>query len=191
MKKEKFRSYHAPTIKKIIEGLKPPSPLKDESSKVTKIGNSYFRRDILGNIIKVKFPMTMKAPIMKNSTELPPEKPSLIKSTNLRFKIGDSCFQRDIFGETIEVGGFVETSILDLGVTKTCRRCKKEFHTGKRRSLVICPECKTELKNRPSGPYVYEKICPICHDSFKAKRSDAVTCGKDRCRKALYRKNNP
>ena len=81
-------------------------------------------------------------------------------------------------------------SIENLGVKKNCEKCGQSFHTGKRKSRVLCPVCKTELKNLPESP-LYTGICSECNNPFTAKRSDAENCGKYRCRKALYRKIHP
>ena len=162
MKKEKFRSSLAPTIEKRIETIDNQLSGKPEK------------------------PSIMKKPMMVDSTMQPPEKSKLVNNTDLRYKIGDSYFQRDVLGSTQVSAVTCEMSVLDLGIKKICRRCSREFYTGKRRSLVICPECKIVIKS----PKIYEKICPICNEQFNATRIDAITCGKDRCRKALYRKNN-
>jgi len=139
--------------------------------------------------IRFPGPIIIKEPMMEGSIiTIPQGRPPKIDFDDLYFRIGDSVFKRGVFEK---VGGKVipgKPIICDLGVSKICRKCKRKFTTGKRHSLVICPECKTKLKNRPA---MYEKICPICHEPYRAKRSDAKTCGKDRCRKALYRKNNP
>ncbi|MFZ1898283.1 hypothetical protein [Methanoregula sp.] len=114
------------------------------------------------------------------------------------YKIGDSYFQEDHFGGrsgirktsglccTLTVEPLVDITITakNLGFKKICRKCKKEFYTERRRSRVICQECKEKIKSRPDQ---YEKTCPICHSSFISKRSDAQSCPKDSCRKALYR----
>jgi hypothetical protein len=129
----------------------------------------------------------------------------------LKYKIGDTWWQEDHFGKkkgypkpcakgwessitvtsedpNVKIRNLSPWSVSirfpDRGLKKICKRCKKEFFTGARRSRVICQECKVEIKNRPDR---YEKICPICHKSFQSKRSDAHTCNKESCRKALYR----
>jgi hypothetical protein len=115
----------------------------------------------------------------------------LVESYLLHYKIGETYWQEDYFGRKDGVPKRYQSGGLschitgkDLGLKKICKRCKKEFFTGTNRSRVLCQDCKTEMKNRPDH---YEKICPICNQPFTSKRSDAQTCHKESCRKALYR----
>jgi hypothetical protein len=119
----------------------------------------------------------------------------LEKSHLLHYKIGKSYWQEDYFGRKDGVpkvypaaGLHCTITVKDLGLKKICKRCKKEFFTGTNRSRVLCPDCKALTKNRPK---LYNKICPECHKPYTAKRRDALTCPKDSCRKAHYRKTHP
>jgi hypothetical protein len=80
------------------------------------------------------------------------------------------------------------TSIIRPYFITCCANCFRIFVTNDSRQKYCFPGCKInafiEKRKKPHN----KRLCPYCSEDISDRRSDAYTCGKDRCRKDFYRK---
>jgi hypothetical protein len=65
------------------------------------------------------------------------------------------------------------------------------FISNKQRKEAIHSMTMRERKISRKRPKPPIKICPVCKEEYGSKRSDKLTCDKDKCRKKYYRDNGP
>jgi hypothetical protein len=95
-------------------------------------------------------------------------------------------FQRNKYSDIKQIRQ--PSSVIKPYLIKYCLNCRRKFLTFDPRQKYCFPGCKKEaFIEKRRNPH-QKRTCPYCPEDISDRRSDAVTCGKPRCRKKYYRK---